>query len=176
MLDDGDLPPDAQFELVDGEIIWLTFPSVYHARVIVAILELLLPFARQIGAQVGPENLGFRVGRERQNLRGADISLTVKERLHILRAARRWATEAPDLAIEVLSPEQYGEPYARQKVPEYLSAGGKIVWLVNPENRTVRVFEAGRDEVTVYSGDAEITLDQLAPGFLAPISRFFPEA
>jgi hypothetical protein len=34
----------------------------------------------------------------------------------------------------------------------------------------------GNDEVRVYSGEAEITLGQLAPGFRAPISAFFPEA
>ena len=60
-------------------------------------------------------------------------------------------------------------------MPEYLNAGARVVWLVNPDNRTVRVFEAGSDEVRVYSGDAEVTLDQLAPGFRAPISAFFPE-
>jgi Uma2 family endonuclease len=74
----------------------------------------------------------------------------------------------------VLSSEQYGEPCARQKVPEYLEAGSKLAWLVNPANRTVRVFESGRDDVTAYSGDAEIALDQIVPGFRASISAFFP--
>src|SRR5262249_22182080 len=109
-----------------------------------------------------------------QNIRSADVSLTLKERRHIFEGSRLWATEAPDLAVEVISAEQYGEPYARQKVPEYLAAGARVVWLANPDSRTVRVFEAGRDEVTTYSGDAEITLDALAPGFRVSIDRFFP--
>lgn len=172
MLDSGEIPPDRDFELVDGEIIWLTLPSQYHNAVIMAILRHLIPFADAIGARPGSEGLGFRLG---QNLRAPDVSLILKDRLAIARGQRRWAIEAPDLAVEVLSPEQYGEPYARQKVPEYLGAGAKLVWLVNPETRTVRVFESGSDEVRVYSGDAEITLDQLAPGFRAPVSAFFPE-
>ncbi len=51
----------------------------------------------------------------------------------------------------------------------------KVVWLVNPEDRTVRVYEAGKSEFAIYSGDAEITLDQIAPGFRAKVSSFFPE-
>lgn len=172
MLDDGEIPQDREFELVDGEIIWLTFPAPYHNAVIMAILRLLLPFADAIGARAGSEGLGFRVG---ENLRGPDVSLISRERLGIVRGQPHWGLEAPDLVVEVLSPEQYGEPYARQKVPEYLNAGAILVWLVNPQNRTVRVFAAGSDEVRVYSEDAEITLDQIAPGFRAPVSAFFPE-
>src|SRR5436309_813285 len=130
-----------------------------------------LIFADLTGGRLGVTSLYFRLG---ENLRAPDVSLTLKDRRSIFGPHRIWGIGAPDLAVEVLSPEQYGEPYARQKVPEYLNAGAKVVWLVNPENRTVRVFEAGSDEVRVYSGDAEVTLDQLAPGFRAPISAFFP--
>jgi hypothetical protein len=45
---------------------------------------------------------------------------------------------------------------------------------VNPEERTVRVYAAGRSEILTYTGDAEITLDRVAPGFRAPVSSFFP--
>jgi Uma2 family endonuclease len=70
---------------------------------------------------------------------------------------------------------QFGDAYRRRKVPEYLEAGAKVVWLLDPRNRTVRAFEAGSSEVIIYSGDEEITLDRIAPGFRAPISSFFPD-
>ena len=77
-----------------------------------------------------------------------------------------WGEEGPDLCVEVLSPEQHGEAYARSKVAEYLDSGAKVVWLVDPEQRTARVYEAGKREFATYSGDAEITLDVIAPAFV----------
>jgi Uma2 family endonuclease len=59
-------------------------------------------------------------------------------------------------------------------VPEYLAAGAKVVWLADPDAKTVRVYEAGKAEYVIYSGDAEITLDAIGPGFRAPVSVFFP--
>ena len=132
------------------------------------------PFIDAIGAWLFSESVGYLVGPGNMNLRIPDMSILTKERFAIFSEGRAWAIGAPDLAVEVLSPEQHGEPYARQKVPEYLGSGAKVVWLVNPEDRTVRVYEAGRADFTIYSGDAEITLDQIAPGFGAPISSFFP--
>lgn len=175
MIKQGELDEDQQYELVDGELVCLPMPSLYHHEIIWAIIDVILPFARQIGAKLYSEGGGFRAGGSGQNLRYPDISLTTKDRIGILRIHPLWGIEAPDLAIEVLSPEQYGERYARDKVSEYLSAGGKVVWLVNPANKSVRAFVAGSDEVVTYSGDAEITLDAIVPGFRAPVSAFFPE-
>jgi Uma2 family endonuclease len=173
LIKQGAFPDNDEVELVDGEIVILPPPSGYHNAVIMAIIEALLPYARSIGARLGSEGLGFAIG---PNYRMADVSLTLKERLGIFTKERPyWALEPPDLAIEVLSPEQYGERYARQKVPEYLEAGAKVVWLVNPDTRTVRVFTADSDEVVTYSDDAEIDLDVIAPGFRSPVSAFFPE-
>src|SRR5690242_11626709 len=85
MIANGEIPEDRQLELVDGEIVWLTFPSPYHNRIVVAIMRLLMPFSDAIGAELGVEGLGFRVGTARQNLRGPDVSLVTRERFGILR-------------------------------------------------------------------------------------------
>ncbi len=74
----------------------------------------------------------------------------------------------------MLSPEQHGEAYARPKVAEYLAAGAKVVWLVDPDAQTVRVYEPNRDDYAIHSVETEITLDQIAPGFSAPVRSFFP--
>jgi len=176
LLDNGEIDPETSLELVDGEIVWLTCPKgIDHARIVVIIARLVGPFVDAIGAWLFSESVGYLVGTDNMNLRIPDMSILTKERFDIFAEGRAWGIGAPDLAVEVLSPEQYGEPYARQKVPEYLGSGAKVVWLVNPENRTVRIYEAGRADFSVYSGDAEITLDQIAPGFRVPISSFFPE-
>jgi len=114
------------------------------------------------------------VGARRQQVRSPDVSLVTRQRLHILPPGKVLATEAPDLAVEVLSPEQHGEAHARPKVAEYLAAGAKVVWLVDPDSTTVRAYEPNRDEYAIYSADTEINLDQIAPGFSAPVGSFLP--
>jgi Uma2 family endonuclease len=170
----GEIDREARWELVDGEIVDLAPTSPRHGQICIAIIEALLPFARRIGAKLFTADTGFLVGALREQLRAPDLALVSRERLHIVEGDRAWATEAPDLAVEVLSPEQHGEAYARGKVAEYLAAGGKGVWLVDPESRAVRVYEAGAGEYAIYPADSAITLEAIAPGFSAPVGSFFP--
>jgi Uma2 family endonuclease len=174
MLKHGEIDLDANWELVDGEIVWLSPSNRYHGRVCAAIVVALGAFVRLIGAALLCNDPGFIVGTHRHQLRGPDVALVTRERLYILERGSTWGSEAPDLAVEVLSPEQHGEAYARPKVTEYLAAGAKVVWLVDPESRTIRVYEPNRGDYAVYSEDTEITLDAIAPGFSAPVRSFFP--
>jgi len=175
MLASGEIESESRFELVDGEIVWLSIPGRIHGQVCAAIVVALGPFARAINALLMVHGPGYRTGASRQNLRDPDISLVTREREAMFSTRPGWASDAPDLAVEVLSPDEYGEAYARAKVPEYLEAGAKVVWLVNPRDHTVRAYEARKSDYVVYSGDAEITLDTIAPGFRANVSSFFPE-
>jgi Uma2 family endonuclease len=174
MLQHGEIDPDSNWELVDGEIVYLSPTNPYHGQVVIAIGVALADFARQIGAALTGADSGFRVGDRHQQLRGPDVALVTQLRLNIIARGQTWGSEAPDLAVEVLSPEQHGEAYARPKVAEYLAAGAKVVWLVDPDSRTVRAYEPNRDEFAIYTSDTEISLDAIAPGFSAPVASFFP--
>ena len=55
--------------------------------------------------------------------------------------ARLKATLSPDLAVEVISPNDLATEID-QKVAEYLGAGVPLVWVVHPEARAVRVHRA----------------------------------
>ena len=48
---------------------------------------------------------------------------------------------APDLAVEVLSPSD-APAEVRAKVAEYLAAGTRLVWLVDPEVQAVTVYRS----------------------------------
>jgi Uma2 family endonuclease len=170
----GEIEPDKAWELIDGEIVWLSPANPCHAEVVATLAALLYQFVRGIGGRLLAGDSGFVVGANRDQLRGADVALVSHERAHILTADSTWGSEAPDLAVEVLSPDQRGEAYVRPKVAEYLAAGAKVVWLVDPDARTIRVYEPNRDDYAVYSADADIDLDRIAPGFSARVASFFP--
>jgi len=173
MIDRGELCSDDMFELVNGEIVWLAPAFNKHGATCMLVGSKLMPFAQQIGAVVVDGQTGFRVGEHLQQLRSPDVSLITKERLDIV-PERGFNHGAPDLAVEVLSEGQEAEGYARPKIPEYFSAGAKVVWFLDLRTRTVREYLPNQLEYRVYSTEAEITLDAIAPGFRCRVSEFFP--
>jgi len=74
---------------------------------------------------------------------------------------------APDLAIEVLSPgDRAGETLA--KVADWLSAGTRLVWVIDPDRRLARIYrpdgtESVLGEIDVLEGEDVI------PGFACPL-------
>lgn len=79
----------------------------------------------------------------------------------------------PDLAIEVFS-ELNTRREMDRKVGEYVKAGVRLVWLVDPKTRTVAVHAPGIAPVVL---DASGTLDggAVLPGFALPLAELFAE-
>ena len=80
---------------------------------------------------------------------------------------------APELVVEVVSPRDNAVAL-ETKVQEYLAAGVLRVWIAYPEQRTVTIRRPDGTS-TVLGADDEITGEEAAPGFSAPVSSFFPE-
>ena len=80
----------------------------------------------------------------------------------------------PDLAVEVLSKGNTRAEMAR-KLREYFEAGTRLVWMVDPKARTVRVHTGPttRQSTVLKLGD---TLDggDVLPGFAVPVADLFP--
>jgi Uma2 family endonuclease len=79
---------------------------------------------------------------------------------------------APDVAIEVLSPGNSGIEI-EEKLGEYLEAGVKMVWIVNPDARTIRIYRDDNTTRLFHAGDV-IENEPLLPGFRLPVGEVFP--
>ncbi len=77
----------------------------------------------------------------------------------------------PDLAVEVLN-EGNTEQEMERKLKEYFLAGTRLVWFVDPESRTVRVYTSPEEPVTLKEGDTLSGADVL-PGFALPLKELF---
>lgn len=77
----------------------------------------------------------------------------------------------PDLAVEVVSPnDSYYE--VRQKVAEYIEAGVRLVWVVDPETRIIDVYRANRTSQVVQNGDM-LDGEDVVPGFTIALAEIF---
>lgn len=78
----------------------------------------------------------------------------------------------PDLGIEVISP---GDSYidVDEKVERYLSEGVKLVWVMNPRNRSVTVYAADGDSFLRLTGDKILSGGDVIANFSLRVSDIF---
>jgi len=78
---------------------------------------------------------------------------------------------APDLVVEVLSPDDR-PGYVRDKVAAWIEAGSLLVWVVDPDARTVTVHEPAR-ESRVLDDARDLDGGHVLPGFVLPVRAIF---
>ena len=119
---------------------------------------------------VGMEG-GFKLGREPDTLRAPDIHFVSKERLAKEGITQKFADFPPDLAVEVLSPEDTASE-TQKKVEEYLAGGVRLIWIVEPATKTVTAYRSHQD-VKVFTADQELEGGEVIPGFRIRVAEIF---
>ena len=77
----------------------------------------------------------------------------------------------PNLVVEVLS-EGNTVAEMKRKRKEYLKAGAQLIWIVDPEPRTVTVF-AGTEKPRTLQGDHILSGGAVLRGFSVDVSEIF---
>ena len=113
---------------------------------------------------------GFQIGHDPDTVRAPDVGFVRAERVSP-RRTRGFFQGSADLAVEVVSPtDRAGELLA--KVQDWLAAGCRAVWVVDPTSRTISVYR-GSGETKLLSLTDEVTDDELLPGFRLPVAEVF---
>lgn len=77
----------------------------------------------------------------------------------------------PDLAVEGVSPnDRFSE--VEEKVHDWVSAGTRMVLVVDPKNRTVTARLPG-NQVAIFAGEEAIDGGQVVPGWSLPVADGF---
>ena len=160
--------PDKRTELVRGVLVVREPAGGRHGRVAMNVALELGSYVRthQLGVVYAAET-GFTLARQPDTVRAPDVALVRRERLPTPEPVG-FPELAPDLVIEVLSPgERPGELLA--KIADWLSAGTRLVWVIDPERRLARVYRHDGTERIVATSE---TLDgeDVVPGFACPLN------
>lgn len=160
-------------ELVRGEVVREPPPFYGHGLVAGNLFYHLRRFVEEhrLGRVVG--EAGFVVERGPDTVRGPDVSYLSSERIAAQRRREGYFEGAPDLAVEVLSKGNTRREMAR-KIGEYLAAGARQVWIVDPVRRTVTVHARHRPS-RVFTSTDHLDGGDLLPGFSLPVCRIFEE-
>jgi Uma2 family endonuclease len=160
------LPKDGnKYEVVDGELR-MSPAGLRHERIVARLIRLLGQFVeeRHLGDVLG-SNLLYILPSG--NKRAPDVSFVAAGRLERFRHAV-FPELAPDLAVEVISPGD-SPRQVLDRVGEYLQAGVRLVWVIEPEGRTASIYRTLTDVRNVEeSGSLEG--DDVLPGFRCALS------
>jgi Uma2 family endonuclease len=163
-------PPDgSKQELVKGVIVTMPPPKARHGIVQTEVASLLR-------GVVKPNRLGWIVtesgsilDRDPDTVRGPDVAFYSIARQPTI--PENYFEIPPDLAVEVLSPDDR-RGRVRAKIAEYIAAGVRLVWLVDPETRTVLEYR-GSLHGTEYDEAETITGADVLPEFTCRVADFF---
>lgn len=160
-------------ELVEGRLRAMSPAGFEHGRVAATAGWLLGTHVRMTGlggVTLGAET-GFVLGTDPDTVRAPDAAYISQARVDAVgRTEKFWPAGAPDLAIEVVSPED-SRPYVRAKALSWLDAGALAVLLLDPRTGSATVCRAGG--AVEEHPDGELDLSDAVPGWRVPVADFF---
>lgn len=166
------LPDDGnRRELSRGWLVSEPLPLRPHARMQIRLERILSGFleGRGLGELFG--ETGYLLGRNPDTVRGPDLSFVSAARLAAAPDETRFFPGAPDLAIEIASPGD--RPGALQaKVADYLAAGAGLVWVVDPQAKTVTTYRTLRPPRRLAE-NAQLDGEEVLPGFSIRVGELF---
>ena len=162
---------------VRGELIravlYETMPAGrQYGRVLAKLTTRLATFVEQLSAgsiEVG--DVGVWLERNPDTVRATDVAFFSTEKAPPPELAARYAEVVPDLLAEIVSPNDTARKL-REKAEPQPDFGVGLVWVVNPETRTVDVHQRG-NPITVLTDQYVLNGLDILPGFTCAVSDIF---
>jgi Uma2 family endonuclease len=162
---------DYRYELVEGRVVRMNPPGGRHGHVALNIGASLHDHVKKLGLGAVMVESGFTLARNPDTVRGPDVSFVRKERIPQAGVPRGFWEGAPDLAVEVVSPDNRGAAL-RSKVRDYLARGVVIVVVIDPDKESLTVHRRLSAPIILTSGN-ELDLDDVVEGFRCQVREIF---
>jgi Uma2 family endonuclease len=162
---------DYRYELVKGRVVRMSPVGLRHGTVVVRLAMLLGAHVNQGGLGIVATEVGFVLASNPDTVRAPDLAFIRQERLPAVDPRGFWRG-APDLAVEVLSPDDRA-PEVEEKVGEYLQHGVTVVLVVDPDNESVSVHRRLAPPLALQGADALLEIGDVLLGFSATLASIF---
>jgi Uma2 family endonuclease len=168
---------DMRLELSEGRLIVMSPASWIHG-------DHALWMGWKVAGFVNEHSLGKATAAEtgyilfkspdphgKDIVRALDVGFVAADRVPDELPDEGYVPFAPDLAIEVVSPNDKPDEID-QKVGEYLKYGTRLVWVLYSKTREVKVHAPGRAAKTLR-GDDILDGEDILPGFKLIVREIF---
>jgi Uma2 family endonuclease len=159
--------PGKTAELVRGVLIVREPPGTPHGARSARLARRVGNFVEHHGlGEVFAQDTGFKIARDPDTVRAPDVAFVSRDRLSQI-ADEGYAELAPDWVAEILSPgDRPGE--VLEKVGQWLSAGVRLVWVIDPVQPHGRIYRAD-GTVSAVGPEDELDGEDVFPGFRCPL-------
>jgi Uma2 family endonuclease len=165
--------PGKSTELVRGRLVVREPPGTHHGRIAGRLIIRVGAFveAHRLGEVFG-QDTGFKIATNPDTVRAPDLAFIARDRMSLV-GRRGYAPVAPDLVAEILSPDDRpGEVIA--KIGEWLNAGVKLAWVLDPDRRTAHVYRPD-GSLSLVDGDGALEGESVLPGFRCPLKGLYQD-
>jgi Uma2 family endonuclease len=161
-------------ELVEGRIVPMSPTSFKHGNYEGNFYEHLKAYVRRRkSGKVLVGEVGLYTHRNPDTVRAADVAFISNERLARQSKAGGYLEVAPELVVEILSPDDRWSDVT-QKLREYFAVDVRLVWVADPEARVVYAYRSLTD-VREFNLADTIMGDDVLPEFSVPVASLFEE-
>ena len=168
------------FELIQGAIWEMTPAKKRHSKISKRIYDKILYFLveHEVG-EVFFETTYILEDKSDwvEGSRVPDVSFYELERYNTYEANHPDSDDkpfilVPDLVVEVISPrDSYSKVNA--KIATYLSDGVRLLWIVDPQNKTIAVYERDSKTPTTLNEGDTLSGGAVLPGFSLDVDDVF---
>lgn len=170
-----DLPEGGRWtELVAGQVTQYEPPDERHGNVVLNLSKALAAHFQDSDTEPGYAafELGLLVNRGPDTVRAPAISCFRGES-RFAEADEIFTEKRPAVVADVASTNDRRRTIAA-RVQEYLNWGVSLVWVIDPHQEQVHVFQAGQPQKTRHVGESLVGYPAL-PGFSIPVLELFAE-
>jgi Uma2 family endonuclease len=163
---------DVDYELRDGRLVVMAPPGARHGRRQARFSAFLFTHGEQRGHGQAFAEVGVILRRYPDHLLGVDAAFVTTAQLPLRESPEGYLVTVPALVVEVRSKNDT-QPDIDAKVNDYLAAGALLVWVADPDARTVTAYRPNQQPATFAAADT-LTADPVIPGFAVPVADLLP--
>lgn len=161
-----------RYELIEGELIQMSPAGQRHGK---HAMRIAAPLKVHVDdndlGEVFAAETGFILKRNPDLVRAPDAAFVRKDRVEEVGDVDGYFPGAPDLAIEVVSPNDTAFE-VEEKVEMWLRFGALAVWVLNSKVRLVTVHRPGNKVTRLTEGDT-LEGEDVVPGFSIAVAKLF---
>jgi Uma2 family endonuclease len=161
-----------RYELIDGQLVERNM-GAEASEVAANVIRLIGPHAhiRKLG-KVFATDCGYQIfPDDPKRVRYPDASFLARNRLPEDKTPKGHLRIAPDLAVEVVSPNDTAEEVETKRLA-FLRAGTRLLWVIYPESRTVHIYRQAGTSTLLTDAD-ELSGEDVLPGFTCRVAELF---
>jgi Uma2 family endonuclease len=169
----SDLPSGPiDYELDNGRLVLITVPpGNIHGAAQLRIGTQLMIQGELKGHGKARTEVGVILWRNPDRVVTPDVLFIAKKSLPIRTSREGYLETIPELVVEIRSKND-SLKYVERNVQHYLKAGVELVWVADPEVRTLTAHSAS-GEPAVYNETDTLSLPERIPGFSMPVADVF---